>query len=91
MKVSNENPRRVLAVPAPIISKGGVILSKYILHPKNDNTTTFSIRVKNEVLVQFEELSRKTSRSRNDLINIAMRHFIENVEVREDAGERSLK
>lgn len=56
-------------------------MAKYILRPKEDKTTTFSIRVDNELLAQYDELSRCTHRSRNELINRAMRFFIENVQV----------
>lgn len=63
-------------------------MSKYVLCPKDDDSTTFSVRVIGEVLAQFGELQRKTNRSRNELINIAMRHFIDNVEIQESTDNK---
>lgn len=53
---------------------------KIILRPKEDDTSTFSIRVKNDLLDKYNELSNKSGYSRNELINLAMQHYIEIVE-----------
>jgi len=53
---------------------------KIILRPKEDNTSTFSIRVDKDLLKKYDDLSETSHYSRNELINIAMRTFIDNVE-----------
>lgn len=53
---------------------------RIILRPKEDDTSTFSIRVKNNLLDKYNELSNKSGYSRNELINFAMQHYIEIVE-----------
>jgi len=50
-----------------------------ILKPKEDTTTTFSIRVNKDLLKEFDTLSTKSGYSRNELINIAMKEYIKSV------------
>lgn len=56
-------------------------IPKIILHPKKDSSTTFSVRAHNDLLGQYDTLTRATGHSRNELINIAMKYFLDNVEV----------
>ncbi len=46
-----------------------------------DGYKVFSVRIKNETVEQLEELSQKTNRSRNELINILLSFAIENSKV----------
>lgn len=59
-----------------------------ILRPKEDATTTFSIRVDRDLLKKYDELSNKSGYSRNELINLAMKHYIDKVKYVPD-GENS--
>lgn len=47
-----------------------------------DGYKTFSIRIKDETVLNLEELSQKTNRSRNELINILLDYAINNCEVK---------
>lgn len=59
------------------------------IKPKsNDESTTFSIRIHNELKAAFDELADQTGRSRNELISMAMEHFAENAVVDNKEGEQ---
>lgn len=47
-----------------------------------DGYKTFSIRVKEETVDKLNELSEKTNRSRNELINILLEYAINNCKVK---------
>lgn len=47
-----------------------------------DGYKTFSIRIKDETVERLDELSQKTNRSRNELINILIDYAIDNSEVK---------
>ncbi|MDR0906051.1 MAG: ribbon-helix-helix domain-containing protein [Oscillospiraceae bacterium] len=48
-----------------------------------DGHRVISVRIKNEVLAQLDEISGKTNRSRNELINLLIVRALENVKVEE--------
>ncbi len=58
---------------------------KVILKPKvkEDNMTTFSIRIEKELAQKYADLSYKTQYSRNELISIALKHYMNVVKVEE--------
>jgi len=43
-----------------------------------DGYKTFSVRVKEETVTALDELAKKTNRTRNELINIALEHVMNN-------------
>ncbi len=47
----------------------------------NDGYKTFSIRVKEDVVEKLDDISAKTNRSRNELINLLLEFGIENIEI----------
>ncbi len=47
-----------------------------------DGYKTFSIRIKEETVVNLDKLSKTTNRSRNELINILLDFAIDNCEVK---------
>ena len=47
-----------------------------------DGYKIFSIRIKDEIVLKLDELSKKSNRSRNDLINILLEFAIQNSEVK---------
>ncbi len=47
-----------------------------------DGYKTFSIRIKDETVDRLNELSRKSNRSRNDLINMLLDFAMDNCEVK---------
>lgn len=46
-----------------------------------DGYKVFSVRIKDETVDRLEDISKKTNRSRNELINIMLEFGIENCEI----------
>jgi len=61
--------------------KEKLIINKKTLKGE-DGYKTFSIRIKEETVLRLDELSKKTNRSRNELINILIDYAIDNCEVK---------
>ncbi len=57
---------------------------KIVLKPKEDTTSTFSIRIPRTHLEALERICKQTGHSRNELIKIAIENFLENVEVEKE-------
>ena len=59
---------------------------KLIINKKSlkgeDGYKTFSIRIKDETVLNLDKLTEQTNRSRNELINILLDYAIENSEVK---------
>lgn len=47
----------------------------------DDGNKLITVRIREDTLAQIDELASKTNRSRNEIINIILKHGIENVEV----------
>lgn len=45
-----------------------------------DKTVTFTIRISTELQEQYDELAAKSDRSRNELINLALKYALDNLE-----------
>ncbi len=62
--------------------------NKLTLTPKppkgEDGHTTFSIRIKNELLQEIESITQKTGHSRNELIGILLSYAVCNCEIVEE-------
>ena len=61
--------------------KEKLIINKKTLKGE-DGYKTFSIRIKEETVVNLDKLANETNRSRNELINILLDYAIENSEVK---------
>ena len=66
---------------------------KLILRPKNlkgeDGYKTFSIRIKENVVTQIDEVSAKTGRSRNELIGIFLKFALDRCVIEDNPAESS--
>lgn len=58
-------------------------MDKFIITPKEDTYVTMSIRIEKSVQEQFNDLSAKTNRSRNELISMALQYALDNMEISE--------
>lgn len=62
-----------------------------IIHPKRakgeDGYRVFSIRIREELVEQLEEITAKTCRSRNELIGKFIEYALEHCQVLEDGQE----
>ena len=59
------------------------MINKFIVPPKEDRSVTMTIRIDRMLQEKYNDLSEKTNRSRNELITMALRYALENMEVKE--------
>ena len=58
-------------------------MEKFIVTPREDKTVTMTIRIDKTIQEKYNELSAKTNRSRNEVINLLLREAVEQAEVEE--------
>ncbi len=46
-----------------------------------DGSKIISVRIKEDTLTQLDKIARESNYSRNELINIILRHGVENIEI----------
>lgn len=63
------------------------MINKFIVTPKEDRSITMTIRIDKTLQEKYNDLSDKTNRSRNELICMALRYALENMEVQEGQRE----
>ena len=51
----------------------------FIVTPKEDKSVTMTIRIDKELQVQLDTLAKKSNRSRNELVNMALEYALKNV------------
>lgn len=56
---------------------------KFIVTPKTERSTTITVRIETEINQRLEELVIKSGRSRNELINKAIKFALDNLEFEE--------
>ena len=57
---------------------------KFIVTPKTERSVTVTVRIEMETHQRLEELVTKSGRSRNELINKAIRFALDNLEFAEE-------
>ena len=63
--------------------KGKSNVPKFIIIPKEDKSVSMTIRIDRSLQEEYDKLSARTNRSRNELIGMALRFAIENMEVQD--------
>lgn len=58
-------------------------MEKFVVTPKEDKTITMTIRIDRALQEKYNDLSEKTNRSRNELINMALKYALDNMEIQE--------
>ena len=58
-------------------------MEKFVITPKEDSTVTMTIRLDRELQEQYNQLSIRTNRSRNELISMALLYALDNMELKE--------
>ncbi len=58
--------------------------NRFVITPKEDRSVTMTIRIDRELQEQYNELSAKTGRSRNELIGLALQFALDNMEMKEN-------
>jgi len=66
-----------------ILSMEGAPMKLVITKNKNESVN-FSVRTTKEVLDRFDELSKLTNRTRNELVNMALQFSLEHMEIKDD-------
>lgn len=64
------------------------MIDKFIITPKEDQSVTMTIRIDRSLQEKYNDLASRTNRSRNELIGMALRYALANMEVQE--GQRKL-
>ena len=59
-------------------------MNKFIINPKEDKTVTMTIRIERRLQEEYNDLSAKTNRSRNELINMALQYALDNMELKDE-------
>lgn len=57
--------------------------NKFVITPKVERSVTFTIRLETELNDYIEEIAKKSGRSRNELINKALKFAFDNLEFNE--------
>ena len=57
-------------------------MEKFIITPKEDKTVTMTIRIDKTLQKEYNDLSAKTNRSRNELIGMALRYALDHMEMK---------
>lgn len=58
-------------------------MEKFVVTPKEDSTVTMTIRIERTLQEEYNQLSARTNRSRNELITMALRYALDNMEIKE--------
>ena len=59
-------------------------MEKFIITPREDKTVTMTIRIDRTLQEQYNDLSARTNRSRNELIGMALQYALDHMELRDD-------
>lgn len=60
----------------------------FIITPKEDKSVTITIRIDKSIQDQFEDYAKKSNRSRNELINMALEYALKNAKFIKSANEK---
>lgn len=59
-------------------------MEKFIVTPKEDKTVTMTIRIDKTLQEEYNDLAVKTSRSRNELIGMALRYALDHMLLKDE-------
>lgn len=59
-------------------------MEKFVVTPKEDKSVIMTIRIDRELQEEYDRLAARTNRSRNELMGMALRYAINNMEVRDE-------
>lgn len=60
-------------------------MEKFVITPKEDRAVTMTIRIDRTIQEKYNELSARTNRSRNELINMALQFALDHMEIKDKA------
>lgn len=56
-------------------------MEKFVITPKEDRTITMTIRIDRALQEEYNNLSAKTNRSRNELISMALQYALNHMDI----------
>lgn len=59
-------------------------MEKFVITPKEDKTVTMTIRIDRTLQEQYNALSARTNRSRNELIGMALQYALDHMEIKDE-------
>ena len=59
-------------------------MAKFVITPKEEKSVAITIRIDRSLQEAYDQLSARTNRSRNQLMGMALKFAIENMEVQEE-------
>lgn len=59
-------------------------MGNFIVTPKEDKSVTMTIRIDRSLQEEYNNLSAKTNRSRNELICMALRYALDHMELKNE-------
>ena len=60
-------------------------MAKFVITPKEDKTVTMTIRIDRALQEEYNDLAAITNRSRNELISMALRYALDNMELSDES------
>lgn len=58
-------------------------MERFVVTPKEDKTVTMTIRIDRALQEEYNNLSAKTNRSRNELITMALQYALDHMELKD--------
>jgi len=58
----------------------------FIITPKEDKTVTMTIRIERAMQDQLDELAKRSNRSRNEIVNMALEYALRNAKFMDSTG-----
>ena len=59
-------------------------MSKFIIIPKEEKAVTMTIRIDRTLQEKYNQLSKETNHSRNELISMALQYALDNMEIKKE-------
>lgn len=59
-------------------------MDRFVVTPKEDKAVTMTIRIDRALQEEYNALSAKTNRSRNELISMALRYALDNMIIKDE-------
>lgn len=57
-------------------------MDKFIITPKDDKYVTMTVRIEKALQEEYNLLSARTNRSRNEVISMALRYALDHMEIK---------
>lgn len=77
--------KNIILITYNYLMRGVIMGNKFIVRPKDadkkeDKTVIMTLRMDRKIQEEFDELSAKSERSRNELMCMALRYALDNLE-----------